>query len=182
MWTSSNIGQQYVPSSGRILQCISYAVSECCKELHFYVHPDIVQSYVLKIFLYVHNINLLESALPPESFNKLIINMNPTDVQQNRGDDIDPNIKIMVLKDNNFSYNFSKEYIYSQNCTTEACYYVLCKSSCGTNDYLVCRDIAMVLGSKRFRFPLKTIDDNEFSLYKIMVKHVVCDDSESMEY
>ena len=184
MWKASNIGQQYIPSSGRMLQCISYAVSECCKELDFYVHPQIVQAYFLKMFLLTHKVNLLEVAVPPEAFNKSIIYINTNDVQQKRRDDIDPNIKIMVLKDNTYSYSFSKEYIYSQKGTSEACYYVLCKSSNGTNDYFVCRDIAAVLGFKHVRLPWKPVDDHSFCLYKVMVNNDVWEESEdeSMDY
>ena len=172
-WIGSNIGQQFVPSHGRTLQCISYAISECCKELNFYVAPLTVEAYVIKLFLYTKNIDLLEAVIPPEEFNKSIINMDSKDVSQIGCDDIDPHIKVMVLKENPYSYSFSKEYVYSQNGIHEASYYVLCKSVNGANNYFVCRDIAAVLGSKHVRLPWKTADDNYFTLYKVMVKNVV---------
>ena len=67
-WKSS-----YMYSNSRILQCISYAISECCKELRFYISPDVVQSQLFSLFHSLYQRNLLESPATPEEFNNQIL-------------------------------------------------------------------------------------------------------------
>ena len=174
--TTSNIGQQYANFSGRILQCISYAVSECCKERGFYIHPNKVQTNIFTSFFIRRNKNPQENEVCPEEFDKLVIYLNDDDAKPTQEHDIDADMKIRVLKENTHSYDFSKECIYNQKGVNEECYYVLCKSAYGTNDYFVCMDIAAVVGTKHDRLPMKFVDDNVFSLYKIMVTEIIPED------
>ena len=176
--TASNIGQQYINSSGRVLQCISYAVSECCKERGFYIHPNKVQTNIFTSFIVRRHKNPQETAVCPEEFDKLVIYLNDDDAKPTQEYDIDADMKIRVLKENTHSYSFSTEFIYNQNGVNEACFYVLCKSENGANDYFVCRDIAAVLGTKHARLPMIFVDDNVFSLYKVMVKDAYPEDEE----
>ena len=176
----SNIGQQYVNFSGQILQCISYAVSECCKgkERGFYIHPRKVQTNIITKFFEAYLKNPQETTVCPEEFDKLIIYFNENDTEPIQEGDIDPNIEIRVFKENTYSYSISKEFIYNQNGSNEGCYYVLCKSENGASDYFVCRDIAAILGTKHARLPMIFVDDNVFSLYKVMVKDAFPEDEE----
>ena len=92
----------YIPSYSKILQCISYAISECCKELQFYVPPDVVQSNIIGVFRYLYNRNLLESPAAPEEFNRHVLKIDTKDIQALGGEDVDPQIEVKVSEQKSF--------------------------------------------------------------------------------
>ena len=75
-------------------------------------------------------------------------------------------------------YVFDKEYVYKERQTKDSatrsdalrCYYVVCKSKNGENEYFVCRDLAKVFGSKKRILPEINIDEDAYTLYKVEVR------------
>ena len=165
----------YKYSNSRVLQCISYAISECCKEMKFYISPDVVQSQLLWRFHSLYERNLLESPAAPEEFNKQILQFESKHIKAQGNEDIDPIIEVRVLQQQSYSYQFNTEFVYSERSTNGKCYYIICKSRNGNDEFFVCRDLAHVLGSKAIRFPWQNANDNSFSLYKVKVNSEVCD-------
>ena len=172
-WKSS-----YMFSNSRILQCISYAISECCKELKFYISPDVVQSQLLGRFDSLYERNLLESPAAPEEFNKQILQFESKHIKAQGNEDIDPVIEVQVSQQQSYTYHFNTEFVYTERSKHGKCYYIICKSRNGNDEFFVCRDLAHVLGSKAIRFPWQNANDNAFSLYKIKVNNEVYFDEE----
>ena len=140
-------------SNSRILQCISYAISECCKELKFYISPDVVQSQLVRLFDYLYERNLFGSPAAPEEFNKQILQFESKHIKAQGNEDIDPVIEVQVSQQQSYTYHFNTEFVYTERSKHGKCYYIICKSRNGNDEFFVCRDLAHVLGSKAIRFP-----------------------------
>merc|ERR1712136_508582 len=145
--------QSYVQSDNKTLQCLSYAVSECCKELHFYVPPKVVQdNFTTKLHYIFPERNMLDSVVDPEEFNRKIIDIDMSAIETVNNNDIDPRIEIQIEKANSVVYD--EVYIYRANtiCTNGPCYFVVCKAY--EEGYFVCYDTSFAVGPKRLRQPL----------------------------
>ena len=95
--------QSYVQSDNKTLQCLSYAISECCKELHFYVPPKVVQDNFTLLFS--PDKNMLDSVVDPREFNKKIIQIDTNDIETFNNNDIDSVIEIQIEKASSVVYD-----------------------------------------------------------------------------
>lgn len=180
--------QSYVQSDNKTLQCLSYAISECCKELHFYVPPKVVQDNFTTIFSPQKSV--LDSVLDPSEFNGKIINIETFEhIETFNNNNIDPMIEIRIEKANSVVYD--EVYIYRANtiCTNGPCYFVVCKAGSleRQEECFVCYDTSFAVGPKRLRQPLQYLNDSLFTLYKVKVinplqiRDVQCIEDEMME-
>ena len=167
--TSQTWAASYVPFHGRTLQCISYAISECYKELEFYVHPNVIRSNIIRLFQYIHTINLMETPATPEKYNKKILT-DVTGIDRLGNTNTAPEIEVKVQKV--LVYRFDQEIVLSERPSEDICYYVLCKSCEEVDNYFVCRDIATVVGSKEHRLPKKDAGEAAITLYKVHIKNI----------
>ena len=143
-------------------------MSECCKELNFYVAPEIIQKSITTIFQLCPEKNLLDTAADPKEFNGKIINIDMKDIKLYHNHDIDPLIEIRIEEAKSSQYEFDEVYIYRANmvCSNAPCYLVTYKSC---DKQFVCYDTQYEVGPKKIRQPMKDINDAIFTLYKVRV-------------
>jgi len=161
--------KSYIQSDNKTLKCISHAVSECCKELNFYVAPEVIQKTLTAIFQFqlCSEKNLLDAAADPKEFNRKIISFEMKDIKLYHQHDIDPQIEILIEEAKSSQYKFDEVYIYRANMGSNApCYLVTYKAY---DQQFVCYDTQYEVGPKIIRQPIKDINDAVFTLYKVKV-------------
>ena len=165
--------KNYLPSCNRTLQCISYAVSECCKEHNLYVPADAVQSSMINLFKHVLGINLLDTPAKPNEFNRAVLNLETKNILTYEHE-FDPQIEVRIEEQKSnvlhHSKSFDEVYIYQSKAMNGPCYYVLCKTFNGQDEQFACYDATTPLGPKRLRQPMQHVDDSLFTLYRVKVK------------
>ena len=149
-------------------------MSECCKEINFYVPPDAVRSSLITSFACQHDMDLYDCADLPKKFDGLILNLqNHKNIITYRSD-MDPRIEITIEEVQStkvpHSLLLNEAYIYHAKGIDAPCYYVDIKIHNGQNEQFRCIDTTTPFGSKRLRQYLQNVDDSQFTLYRVKVK------------